>query len=211
MSDELGCELCGDLPVLSVGEEVPDFEMETFEPSTGSFGEVSLANLKADGKWTILVFYPADFTFVCPTELADLAAQDAKLTELGAKVIGVSTDTKFAHLAWCREEKLMTDVKYTLAADTTGVVSSLFGVYDDATGLALRGTFIISPEGKLVSGTVNFYNVGRNMEELTRVMEANAHCAANPTEACPAQWTPGDKTLTPNEGMVGNVYEALNG
>ena len=211
MSDELGCELCGDLPVLSVGEEVPDFKMETFEPSTGSFGEVSLANLKADGKWTILVFYPADFTFVCPTELADLAAQDAKLTELGAKVIGVSTDTKFAHLAWCREEKLMTDVKYTLAADTTGVVSSLFGVYDDATGLALRGTFIISPEGKLVSGTVNFYNVGRNMEELTRVMEANAHCAANPTEACPAKWTPGDKTLTPNEGMVGNVYEALNG
>ena len=211
MSDELGCELCGDLPVLSVGEEVPDFEMETFEPSTGSFGEVSLTNLKADGKWTILVFYPADFTFVCPTELADLAAQDAKLTELGAKVIGVSTDTKFAHLAWCREERLMTDVKYTLAADTTGVVSSLFGVYDDATGLALRGTFIISPEGKLVSGTVNFYNVGRNMEELTRVMEANAHCAANPTEACPAQWTPGDKTLTPNEGMVGNVYEALNG
>mgnify|MGYP003975938335 FL=1 len=211
MSDELGCELCGDLPVLSVGEEVPDFKMETFEPSTGSFGEVSLANLKADGKWTILVFYPADFTFVCPTELADLAAQDAKLTELGAKVIGVSTDTKFAHLAWCREERLMTDVKYTLAADTTGVVSSLFGVYDDATGLALRGTFIISPEGKLVSGTVNFYNVGRNMEELTRVMEANAHCAANPTEACPAQWTPGDKTLTPNEGMVGNVYEALNG
>ena len=211
MSDELGCELCGDLPVLSVGEEVPNFEMETFEPSTGTFGEVSLANLKADGKWTILVFYPADFTFVCPTELADLAAQDAKLTELGAKVIGVSTDTKFAHLAWCREEKLMTDVKYTLAADTTGVVSSLFGVYDDATGLALRGTFIISPEGKLVSGTVNFYNVGRNMEELTRVMEANAHCAANPTEACPAQWTPGDKTLTPNEGMVGNVYEALNG
>ncbi|MDC0144688.1 peroxiredoxin [Verrucomicrobia bacterium] len=211
MSDELGCELYGDLPVLNVGEEVPDFKMETFEPSTGSFGEVSLDNLKTDGKWTILVFYPADFTFVCPTELADLAAQDSKLTELGAKVIGVSTDTKFAHLAWCREEKLMTDVKYTLAADTNGVVSSLFGVYDDETGLALRGTFIISPEGKLVSGTVNFYNVGRNMEELTRVMEANAHCAANPTEACPAQWTPGDKTLTPNEGMVGNVYEALNG
>ena len=211
MSDELGCELYGDLPVLNVGEEVPDFKMETFEPSTGSFGEVSLDNLKTDGKWTILVFYPADFTFVCPTELADLAAQDSKLTELGAKVIGVSTDTKFAHLAWCREEKLMTDVKYTLAADTNGVVSSLFGVYDDETGLALRGTFIISPEGKLVSATVNFYNVGRNMEELVRVMEANVHCAANPDEACPAKWTPGEKTLTPNEGMVGNVYEALNG
>ena len=83
----------------------------------------------------------------------------------------------------------MDDVKYTLAADTTGVVSSLFGVYDDATGLALRGTFVISPEGKLVSATVNFYNVGRNMEELVRVMEANVHCAANPEEACPAKWT----------------------
>ena len=211
MSDDIGCEVCGELPALGVGQDVPEFKMETYEPSDDSFGEVSLADLKKDGKWTILVFYPADFTFVCPTELAALAAQDAKLTELGAKVIGVSTDTKFSHLAWCREEKLMEDVKYTLAADTTGIVSSMFGVYDDATGLALRGTFIISPEGKLVSATVNFYNVGRNMEELTRVIEANVHCAANPAEACPAKWTPGEKTLTPNEGMVGNVYEALNG
>jgi len=211
MSDELGTEIYDEMLPMGVGQTVPDFIMETFEPSSGQFGEVKLADLKADGKWTILVFYPADFTFVCPTELADLAAQDAKLTELGAKVIGVSTDTKFAHLAWCNEEKLMVDVKYTLAADTTGEISSLFGVYDDATGLALRGTFVISPEGKLVSATVNFYNVGRNMEELVRVMEANVHCAANPAEACPAKWSPGEKTLTPNEGMVGNVYEALNG
>ena len=196
---------------MGVGQAVPDFKMETYEPSSGQFGEVSLADLKSEGKCTILVYYPADFTFECPTELADLAAQDAKLTGLGAKVIGVSTDTKFSHLAWCNEEKLMADVKYTLAADTTGVVSSLFGVYDDATGLALRGTFVISPEGKLVSATVNFYNVGRNMEELVRVMEANVHCAANPADACPANWSPGDTTLTPNEGMVGNVYEALNG
>lgn len=210
MSDDIGSDFLDEMVPLGVGQEVPEFKMETYEPSSGSFGEVSLANLKKDGKWTILVFYPADFTFVCPTELADLAAQDAKLTELGAKVIGISTDTKFSHLAWCREEKLMEDVKYTLGADTTGVVSSLFGVYDEETGLALRGTFIINPEGKLVSATVNFYNVGRNMEELTRVIEANVHCATNPDEACPAKWAPGDKTLTPSEGMVGNVYEALN-
>ena len=210
MSDDIGSDFLDEMVPLGVGQEVPEFKMETYEPSSGSFGEVNLANLKKDGKWTILVFYPADFTFVCPTELADLAAQDAKLTELGAKVIGISTDTKFSHLAWCREEKLMEDVKYTLGADTTGVVSSLFGVYDEETGLALRGTFIINPEGKLVSATVNFYNVGRNMEELTRVIEANVHCAANPDEACPAKWAPGDKTLTPSEGMVGNVYEALN-
>lgn len=104
----------------------------------------------------------------------------------------------------------MADVKYTMGADATGEVSSLFGVYDDTTGLALRGTFIISPEGKLVSNQVNFYNVGRNMEELVRIVEANVHCAANPAEACPAKWTPGEKTLTPSEDMVGKVYEALN-
>ena len=199
-----------DLPPIGVGQDVPEFKMETYEPSSGSFGEINLTELKKEGKWTVLVFYPADFTFVCPTELADLAAENAKLTELGAKVVAVSTDTKFSHLAWCQAEKLMADVKYTMAADTTGLVSSLFGVYDEETGLALRGTFVINPEGKLVSSQINFYNVGRNMEELVRIMEANVHCAANPAEACPAKWTPGEKTLTPSEGMVGKVYEALN-
>jgi len=203
-------DIYGDLPPVGVGQDVPEFKLETYEPSSGSFGEVNFADLKKGGKWTILVFYPADFTFVCPTELADLAAQEAKLTELGAKVVSVSTDTKFSHLAWCQAEKLMDDVKYTMAADTTGLVSSLFGVYDEETGLALRGTFVINPEGKLVSSQVNFYNVGRNMEERRRIMEANAHCAANPDEACPAKWAPGAKTLTPSEGLVGNVYEALN-
>ena len=108
-------DIYGDHPPVGVGQDVPEFKMETYEPSSGSFGEINLADLKKDGKWTILVFYPADFTFVCPTELADLAAQDAKLTELGAKVISVSTDTKFSHLAWCQSEKLMSDVKYTLS------------------------------------------------------------------------------------------------
>lgn len=201
--------------VVSVGEEVPDFTMETYEASSGKFGSVSLAGLKAKGKkkgkWTILVFYPADFTFVCPTELADLADQQKALEKLGAKVISVSTDTKFSHLAWHREERLLEGVKYTMAADPTGEVSNLFGVYDENTGLALRGTFIISPDGKLVSSQVNFYNLGRNMDELVRIMEANAHCEKRPNDACPAKWSKGDKALTPNENMVGNVYEAING
>jgi peroxiredoxin (alkyl hydroperoxide reductase subunit C) len=201
--------------VVSVGEEVPDFTMETYEASSGKFGSVSLAGLrtkgKKKGKWTILVFYPADFTFVCPTELADLAEQQKALEKLGAKVIAASTDTKFSHLAWHREEKLLEGVKFTMAADPTGEVSNLFGVYDENTGLALRGTFIISPEGKLVSSQVNFYNLGRNMDELVRIMEANAHCEKRPNDACPAKWSKGDKALTPNEKMVGNVYEAING
>ena len=195
--------------LVSVGSDVPDFEMETYEPSQGDFGKVSLADIKKSGKWTVLVFYPADFTFVCPTELADLADQQDKLAALGAHVVAVSTDTKFAHMVWRNTEGLMKNVKYTLAADTTGAVSRLFGVYDFATGLALRGTFIINPEGKLVNSEVNFYNVGRDAGELVRKVEANVHLLANPNEACPAKWTPGSKTLTPGKDLVGNVAAAM--
>ena len=196
--------------LVSVGSTVPDFEMETYEPAHSDFGKVSLSDIRKAGKWTILVFYPADFTFVCPTELADLAAQHKRLEELGATVVAVSTDTKFAHMVWRNTEPLLKNVRYTLAADTNGVVSRLFNVYDAATGLALRGTFIINPEGKLVSSEVNFYNVGRNAEELTRKMEANVHLMAHPAEACPAKWTPGAKTLRPGKEIVGNVALALN-
>ncbi len=195
--------------ITSVGAVVPDFEMETYEPSQGDFGKVSLADIKKAGKWTILMFYPADFTFVCPTELADLADQQEKLEELGAHVIAVSTDTKFAHMVWRNTEGLLKNVEYTLAADPTGTVSRLFGVYDASTGLALRGTFVINPEGKLVSSEVNFYNVGRHAGELVRKMEANVHLSANPSEACPARWTPGSKTLQPGKDIVGNVAAAL--
>ena len=194
---------------VSVGQTVPDFEMETYEPTHGDFGKVSLADIKKAGKWTILVFYPADFTFVCPTELADLADQQEKLASLGAHVIAVSTDTKFAHMVWRNSEGLLKNVKYTLAADPTGKVSRLFGVYDCATGLALRGTFIINPEGKLVTSEVNFYNVGRDAGELVRKMEANVHLMANPSEACPAKWVPGAKTLKPGKDIVGNVASVL--
>lgn len=195
--------------IASVGMQVPDFEMETYEPAHGDFGKVSLADIKKSGKWTILVFYPADFTFVCPTELADLAEYQVKLAELGAQVIAVSTDTKFAHMVWRNTEGLLKNVKYTLAADTTGAVSRIFGVYDNATGLALRGTFIINPEGKLVTSEVNFYNVGRDAGELVRKMEANVHLMGNPSEACPAKWTPGAKTLRPGKDIVGNVAAAF--
>ena len=196
--------------IILVGQEVPDFEMETYEPETGKFGTFSLKKAKEEGKWTILFFYPADFTFVCPTELADLAEVYPKLKELGAEVVSVSTDTKFVHLAWHRDEKLLQNVKYPMGADPTGRVSRMFGVYDEATGLALRGTFIISPEGKLVGSEVNFYNVGRNADELLRKMEANAYLIGHPEEACPAKWEPGKKTLKPSEELVGHVYEALN-
>ena len=197
--------------VAKVGADVPNFEMETYDPAEREFGKISLEQLKKRDKWIILVFYPADFTFVCPTELADLAEKHDALKKLGAEVISVSTDTKFSHLAWRDSEKLLAKVKYLMGADPTGTVSKLFGVYDGGSGLALRGTFVINPQGKLVSAEVNFYNVGRNADELLRKMEANAYLVKHPDEACPAKWHQGSKTLKPSEKLVGKVYEALQG
>jgi peroxiredoxin (alkyl hydroperoxide reductase subunit C) len=195
---------------LSVGMDVPDFTMETYEPADGVFGKFALAEQRAQGKWTVLVFYPADFTFVCPTELADLAEKHAEIEAMGVKIVAISSDTKFAHLAWRNSEKLLENVKYTMGADPTGRVSRMFGVYDEMSGLALRGTFLISSAGRLVSSEVNFYNVGRDMGELLRKLKANTYLEKHPAEACPARWQPGQQTLKPSEKMVGKVFEALN-
>lgn len=198
-----------DAKAVSVGQNVPNFEMEVYNPAEREFGKISLNGLMAEKKWVVLVFYPADFTFVCPTELADLAEKHAALKSLGAEVISVSTDTKFAHMAWRDAEKLLAKVKYLMAADPTKTVSRLLGVCDETSGLALRGTFIINPQGQLVSSEINFYNVGRNAEELLRKMEANVYLAEHTDEACPANWKKGAKTLTPSASMVGKVFEAL--
>jgi peroxiredoxin (alkyl hydroperoxide reductase subunit C) len=199
-----------DITPIRVGQDVPHFELETYDPAAGDFGKFSLEGAKREGRWTVLVFYPADFTFVCPTELADIAEKQDTLKALGCDIYGISTDTKFAHLAWRNSEKLLQNVRYGLAADPTGVVSKMFGVYDGGSGLALRGTFIISPEGRLVSSEINFYNVGRDADELLRKVEANTYLVKHPEQACPAKWKPGSKTLTPSKDMVGKVYEALN-
>ena len=188
-----------------VGQPVRDFTLETFDPAEGGFGSVSLEEIKKQGKWTILVFYPADFTFVCPTELADLAEKHAELVKLGAEVLSVSTDTKFVHMAWKNDERLLKNVKFQMAADPNGEVSRYFDVWDPESGLDLRGTFIISPDGVLVGSEVNFFNVGRNADELVRKMQANVHLRANPNEACPAKWEPGQKTLTPSEKQIGRA------
>ena len=195
--------------VVSVGQTVPNFEMEVFDPKRNDFGKVSIETLLKEKKWVILYFYPADFTFVCPTELSDLASKYEELKKEGAEVISVSTDTKFSHLAWKNSEKLLENVKYLMGADPTSAVSRLFGVYDEKTGLALRGTFVIAPDGKLISSEVNFYNVGRNVDELARKISANAYLSTHSDEVCPSGWNKGDKTLKPGPQMVGKVYEAL--
>ncbi|MDA8083563.1 MAG: redoxin domain-containing protein, partial [Nitrospiraceae bacterium] len=130
--------------------------------------------------------------------------------DAGAEIVTVSNDTKFVHLAWQREEKMLEKVKYTMGADPTGNLSRMFGVYDEATGLALRGAFIISPEGKLFNSEVNFYNLGRNIDELLRKVKANIYLAEHGDEVCPVKWQEkGDTTLKPSAKMVGKVYEAV--
>ncbi len=192
-----------------IGKKVPEFEMDIYDPKTRRFGKISLEDFIRDRKWLILFFYPADFTFVCPTELADLAEHYEELIDLGAEVVSVSTDTKYVHLAWQTTEKLLENVRFPMGADPTGKISRMFGVYDEDTGLALRGTFIINPEGVLVGSEINYYNVGRNAEELVRKMRANVYLMSHPDEACPAKWEPGKKTLKPSEEIVGRVHEAL--
>ena len=125
-------------------------------------------------------------------------------------MVTISTDTEFVHMAWQRSEKSLKDVKFQMAADPTGKVSRMFGVYDDSTGLAVRGTFIINPEGTILNSEVNFYNLGRNIEELLRKLRANIYLSKHGDEACPAEWKEeGDKTLTPSPELVGRVFEAL--
>lgn len=194
---------------LQVGDKAPDFEMECYVPSTGTFGKVSSETIRREGRWLVLFFYPADFTFVCPTELADMAEHHDEIRKIGGEIVAVSTDTKFSHMAWRREEKLLDKVRFTMAADPAGRVSRSFGVFDDETGLDLRGTFIVSPEGRLVSSEVCYYNVGRNAAELVRKLRANAYLAGHPEEACPANWREGKKALRPGPELVGRVYEAV--
>lgn len=129
---------------------------------------------------------------------------------MGAEIITVSADTQFVHLAWQRDEKSLEKVKYSMGSDPTGNLAKMFGVYDDETGLSLRGTFIISPDGTLMNAEVNYYNMGRNIDELMRKFKANLHLAKHTQQGCPAKWKDkGDKTLTPSAKLVGKVHEAL--
>ena len=132
---------------------------------------------------------------------------------MGCDIVTVSTDTQFVHLAWRKHEKELAGVKYPMGSDPTGTVARAFGVYDESTGLALRGTFIINPDGVLLNSEVNFYNLGRNIDEMLRKFKANMYLARKTNEVCPSKWKDeGDKTLVnPGAKMVGKVHEALNG
>ena len=198
-----------DVKVLRVGEKVPEFEMDAYFPEKKDFEKVKFSDVFKKGNWLILMFYPADYTFVCPTELADVAARYQDIRKEGAELVSVSTDTHYVHYAWQNSEKLLADVRYPMASDPTHVVSRTFGVYDETSGLDLRGSFIIDPDGKLVASEVNYFPVGRSSDELVRRFKAFKHVRENPAQVCPAKWQPGKKTLTPGKDLVGKVGDKL--
>lgn len=198
-----------ELKALSIGQKVPEIEFEAYLPEKKDFAKIKLADITKNGKWAVLFFYPADYTFVCPTELADVAEIYPELKKEGIELISMSTDTHFVHYAWAASEKLLTNIKFPMGSDPTHNIAKAFGVYDQDSGLSLRGTFIIDPDGKLLASEVNFFPVGRNADELLRKIKAFKYVRENPANVCPAKWSPGRKTLTPGKDLIGKVGERL--
>ncbi|GGC79160.1 alkyl hydroperoxide reductase subunit C [Undibacterium terreum] len=169
----------------------------------GKFIDVSNETMK--GKWSVVVFYPADFTFVCPTELEDLANNYAEFQKMGVDVYGVSTDTHFAHKAWHDTSDAIKKVQYALVGDPTATLARNFEVLIEEEGLALRGTFVINPEGQIKIMEVHDNGIGRDASELLRKVKAAQYVASHPGEVCPAKWTEGAETLTPSLDLVGKI------
>ena len=184
-----------------INSAVKPFKATAFH--NGKFVEVSDASFK--GQWSVVMFYPADFTFVCPTELEDLANHYAEFQKLGVEVYGVSTDSHFAHKAWHDVSPAIKNVTYPLIGDPTGTLTRNFDVMIEEDGMALRGTFVINPEGQIKLCEIHDNGIGRDASELMRKVKAAQYVAAHPNEACPAKWTEGASTLTPSLDLVGKI------
>jgi peroxiredoxin (alkyl hydroperoxide reductase subunit C) len=184
-----------------INSEVKPFKATAYH--NGKFVPVSNEDLK--GKWSVFVFYPADFTFVCPTELGDLADNYAAFKKLGVEIYSVSTDTHFTHKAWHDTSETIGKVQYPMIADPTLALSRAFEVLIEEEGLAYRGTFVIDPEGKIKVIEVHDNGIGRDAKELLRKVQAAQYVASHPGEVCPAKWTPGASTLSPSLDLVGKI------
>ncbi|WP_321294831.1 alkyl hydroperoxide reductase subunit C [Marinifilum fragile] len=184
-----------------IGKQVVDFEVQAF--ANNDFKTIKKSDLL--GKWSVFFFYPADFTFVCPTELEDLANLYHEFKAADCEIYSVSTDTHFVHKAWHDTSDTIKKIQYPMLADPTGVLSRGFDVMIEKVGLAERGTFIVNPEGEIVAYEVVAGNVGRNAEELLRRLKALQFVAKNPSEVCPAKWEEGNETLQPSIDLVGKI------
>lgn len=184
-----------------INKDVLDFSVMAFH--NGEFKTISKEDTL--GKWSVYFFYPADFTFVCPTELEDLANKYKDFQEIDCEIYSVSCDSHFVHKAWHDASKTIQKITYPMLADPTGVLARSFDVMIESDGMAERGSFIVNPEGKIVAYEVIAGNVGRNAEELFRRVQASQFVAEHGDEVCPAKWQPGEKTLKPSLDLVGLI------
>jgi peroxiredoxin len=187
-----------------INTKILPFQATAFQ--NGKF--ISITDAQFIGKWSVLVFFPAAFTFVCPTELGDLADHYAEFQKMGVEIYGVSTDTHFTHKAWHTSSEAISKVQYALIGDPSHQLSKAFDVLieeGDAAGLSLRGTFVIDPEGRIRTIEVHPDGIGRDASELMRRVKAAQYIAAHPGEVCPAKWSEGAETLTPSFDLVGKI------
>ena len=184
-----------------INEGAPDFEAEVYQNE--QIKRVRLSDYH--GKWVVLFFYPADFTFICPTELGDMADQYDQFKQMNAEVISVSTDTVFAHKAWHDASGTIKKIKFPMFADPTGEICRAFGTYIEEEGLSLRGSFIINPDGLLKAFELHDNSIGRSADELVRKLKAAQYVQEHKGEVCPANWQPGKKTLKPGLDLVGKI------
>ena len=182
-----------------INKEIGNFTAQAYQDN--SFKTVTKEDVL--GKWSVFFFYPADFTFVCPTELEDLANIYDKFVGVGAEVYSVSTDTHFVHKAWHDASDRIKKIRYPMLADPTHAISRDFDVLIESDGMAERGTFIVNPKGQIVSYEVSAGNVGRNAEELFRKLHACQFVYEHGDQVCPAKWQPGAETLKPSLDLVG--------
>ena len=184
-----------------INSNLPEFGVQAYQ--NGSFKTVSSCDVK--GKWAIFFFYPADFTFVCPTELVDMAEKYDQFQAAGVEVYSVSTDSHFVHKAWHDASESIRKISYPMLADPTGALSRAFGVLIEEAGMAYRGTFVVNPEGKIKIAEIHDNGIGRNAEELLRKVEAAQFVASHDGEVCPAKWKKGDETLKPSIDLIGKI------
>lgn len=184
-----------------INTPIKPFKTQAFKQ--GKFVEVTEADVL--GKWAIFFFYPADFTFVCPTELGDVADHYAELEKLGVEVFSVSTDTHFVHKAWHDASDTIGKIEYYMLGDPTGTITRNFENMREAEGLADRGTFIIDPEGIIQAFEITAEGIGRNAADMLRKIKAAQYVRSHPGEVCPAKWEEGEKTLAPSLSLVGKI------
>ena len=184
-----------------ISDEMANFELEAFQNE--EIKKIKLSNYK--GRWLVLIFYPADFTFICPTELEEAANYYEKFKKLGAEVLSVSTDTVFVHKAWHDHSSAIQKVKFPMVADPTGRLCGEFGTYIEEEGISLRGSFIINPESALKAYEIHDNSIGRSTEELLRKLQAAIFVREHKGKVCPVSWKPGEKTLKPGLDLVGKI------